>query len=70
MIKILLINEERLGKILTSFAGLAILISFLGLLGLATFMAARRSKEIAIRKVFGASIWSVMRGFSPILCTG
>ncbi|NIO49181.1 MAG: hypothetical protein GTN73_07075, partial [Candidatus Aminicenantes bacterium] len=55
------INEGRLGKILTSFTGLAIFISCLGLFGLAAFMAARRSKEIAIRKVLGASIWSVMR---------
>ncbi|NIM99812.1 MAG: FtsX-like permease family protein, partial [candidate division Zixibacteria bacterium] len=52
-------NEDRLGKILTSFTGLAIFISCLGLFGLAAFMAARRSKEIAIRKVLGASIWSV-----------
>ena len=55
------INEDRLGKILTSFTGLAIFISCLGLFGLVAFMAARRSKEIAIRKVLGASIWSVMR---------
>jgi putative ABC transport system permease protein len=55
------INEGRLGKILTSFTGLAIFISCLGLFGLVAFMAARRSKEIAIRKVLGASIWSVMR---------
>jgi len=55
------INEGRLGKILTSFTGLAIFVSCLGLFGLAAFMAARRSKEIAIRKVLGASIWSVMR---------
>jgi putative ABC transport system permease protein len=55
------INEGRLGKILTSFTGLAIFISCLGLFGLAAFLAARRSKEIAIRKVLGASIWGVMR---------
>jgi putative ABC transport system permease protein len=58
------INEGRLGKILTSFTGLAIFVSCLGLFGLAAFMAARRSKEIAIRKVLGASIGSVMRNLS------
>ena len=55
------VNEDRLGKILVYFTVLAIFISCLGLFGLAAFMAARRSKEIAIRKVLGASIWSVMR---------
>ncbi len=55
------INEDRLGKILVCFTGLAIFISCLGLFGLAAFMAARRSKEIAIRKVLGASGWSVIR---------
>jgi len=55
------INEDRLGKILVYFTALAIFISCLGLFGLAAFMAARRSKEIAIRKVLGASIWSVMK---------
>ena len=43
------------------FTGLAIFISCLGLFGLAAFMAARRSREIAISKFLGASIGSVMR---------
>jgi putative ABC transport system permease protein len=55
------INENRLGKILIAFTALAIFVSCLGLFGLATFMAARKSKEVAIRKVLGASIWNVMR---------
>jgi len=55
------INEDRLGKILMCYTGLAIFISCLGLFGLAAFMAARRFREIAIRKVLGASIGSVMK---------
>lgn len=55
------LNEKRLEKILKYFTGLAIFISCLGLFGLASFMAARRSKEIAIRKVLGASTWNVLR---------
>jgi putative ABC transport system permease protein len=58
------LNEKRLGNILRYLAGLAIFISCLGLSGLAAFIAARRSREVAIRKVLGASIWSVMRTLS------
>lgn len=47
--------EERLGQIFTFFAGLAIVIAALGLLGLASFTAQQRIKEVGIRKVFGAS---------------
>jgi len=53
-------REERLGNILKYFTALAVFISCLGLLGLASFLAAIRSKEIAIRKVLGASTWHVM----------
>ena len=51
--------EERLKKILTVFVTLTILIACLGLLGLATFMAVQRTKEIGIRKVLGASVVQV-----------
>jgi predicted permease len=47
--------DIRLGQLLNGFAGLAIFISCLGLFGLAAFSAERRSKEIGIRKVLGAS---------------
>ena len=47
-------NEERQGKIFTVFASLAIFIACLGLVGLASFTAERKKKEVGIRKVLGA----------------
>ncbi|WP_317170074.1 FtsX-like permease family protein [Rhodocytophaga rosea] len=51
--------EERIGKLATLFATLAILISCLGLFGLASFTAEQRTKEIGVRKVLGASVKDV-----------
>jgi len=48
--------EQKLGKIFSNFAFLAIFISCLGIFGLASFTAERRTKEIGIRKVMGASV--------------
>lgn len=56
-------TEERIGKLASSFAGLAIFISCLGLFGMASFMAERRIKELGVRKVLGASViglWKLM----------
>lgn len=54
-------NEERIGKLASSFAGLAIFISCLGLFGMASFTAEKRIKEIGIRKVLGASVFNLWR---------
>jgi putative ABC transport system permease protein len=49
-------SEQRVGLLSRYFAGLAILISCLGLFGLAAFTAQKRKKELGIRKVVGASV--------------
>jgi len=48
-------SEEKLKRIFSYFAFLAVFIGCLGLFGLASYIAERRSKEIALRKVLGAS---------------
>jgi putative ABC transport system permease protein len=55
--------ELLIGKLAGIFAGLAIFISCLGLFGLATYIAERRSREVSIRKVLGASViqlWAML----------
>lgn len=49
-------SENTIGKISMGFTAVAIFISCLGLYGLAAFMAERRTKEIGIRKVLGATV--------------
>lgn len=53
-------SEYRMGTLFNAFAILAILISCLGLSGLAVFAAEQRTKEIGIRKTLGASISSIL----------
>lgn len=48
--------EERIGILLRYFAALAVFVACLGLFGLASFTAERRTKEIGIRRVLGASV--------------
>jgi len=56
----LYLEEERRGRLFSWFAGLAVVISCLGLYGLSSFTAIRRKKEISIRKVLGASVQDVV----------
>lgn len=54
-------NENLISNLATFFGALAIFISCLGLLGLSSFVAEQRNKEIAVRKVLGASVFTVWR---------
>ena len=54
-------NESRVGSLFFLFALIAIIISCVGIFGLATYTAERRFKEIGIRKVLGASVLSIVQ---------
>ncbi len=54
-------NEERVqATVFAAFSGLAILVACLGLYGLSGFAARRRTKEIGLRKVFGATVMQIV----------
>jgi ABC-type antimicrobial peptide transport system permease subunit len=57
-------NEKRLSQLVLSFAALAIFISCLGLIGLSSYKAEEKTKEIGIRKVLGASSSKIIALFS------
>lgn len=59
-------GEQQMGNIFNLFAALGIFISCLGLYGLSAFLAEQRTKEIGVRKVLGASIFSIVY----LLCVG
>jgi len=63
-------SEVTVGKLSGTFAALAIFISCLGLFGLAAYLAEKRTKEIGIRKVLGASVpqmWALLSKESILL---
>jgi len=49
-------KDQQLGKLIISFTVLALIIGCLGLFGLASYLAEKRTKEIGIRKVLGADV--------------
>jgi len=65
-------DEERVSKLASVFAILAIFISCLGLFGMASFVAEQRTKEIGVRKVLGATVinlWALLSKEFVILVT-
>ncbi|MCE7067188.1 ABC transporter permease [Dyadobacter sp. CY326] len=65
-------DEMRIAKLTSFFSALAILISCLGLFGVASFIAEQRTKEIGVRKVLGATVinvWGMLsRDFVILIC--
>ena len=64
-------SDKKFAQLFSSFAALAIFIACLGLIGLTTYSAAQRTKEIGIRKVMGASVSTIVlllsKEFSKLL---
>ncbi len=54
------LSEQRLGRIFSIFSLFAVFVACLGLFGLSSFTVERRTKEIGIRKVLGASVSSIL----------
>jgi putative ABC transport system permease protein len=53
-------DDNRFGKVITIFTGLAIIVASLGMIGLSSYTALQRTKEIGIRKVLGASVSNII----------
>jgi len=65
-------EEERVGNLATLFSTVAIILSCIGIFGLAKFITAQRTKEIAIRKVLGstsANLWTLLSKDFVVLST-
>lgn len=52
--------ERRFGGLFGTFAGLALFVACLGLIGTTTYATQQRTKEIGVRKVLGASVWRIV----------
>jgi len=57
-------QEQRAGNIFSTFSILAIFVACLGLVGLASYMVERRTREIGVRKVLGASVTNILTLFT------
>ncbi|MEQ9164776.1 MAG: FtsX-like permease family protein, partial [Fulvivirga sp.] len=57
-------SVDIVGKLTAIFSTIAIIVSCLGLFGLASYMTEQRKRETGVRKVFGASIWQLTNMFS------
>jgi len=57
-------EEERLGKVVTYFSVFALIIAFMGLLGMTSYMIQQRHREIGIRKVHGGSVQQIINMLS------
>ena len=53
-------SEQQLGTIMDLFAGIALVLTCLGLFGLSAYVVQQRTKEIGVRKVLGASVFSIV----------
>jgi putative ABC transport system permease protein len=60
-LKSLYLADQQTASVLLAFSVLAIFVGCLGLFGLVTFIAEKRTKEIGVRKVLGASVPSLVR---------
>lgn len=54
-------SEKKVAKVFALFATITIIIASIGLLGLVSFMITVRTKEIGVRKLLGASVWSIIQ---------
>ncbi|MCC8154877.1 MAG: ABC transporter permease [Tannerellaceae bacterium] len=54
-------NQQKTARIVTLFAGVAILLSLLGLLAMSTYFIQQRSREIAVRRIFGSDNLQILR---------